>query len=1001
MGTKGMDTGILVGRGNCIPMRYRVAGEKILGRPVAGVRMSAQAIRQAATRRAASAITPTRTSPTDDLKHTSDLHDSTRAFGRAATPEDHDPTARAGHTATTGTPRHGRAHPVGLAVAAALALALPAHAQGTFSTSVEPPETGPMDLANHAETTGSHKWWLSSPALGQTFTTGDISVLLRSVTYQTRRSNPTQTFVIRVGEVDGDRFSEIHSETIVQDVVVEEDSYRTWTLASPVALEPNTTYGVDVGLIESSEGWRGNIPHLRLTDDAFEGGGHYHSGEDGVGTDELEFQSNRDTVFHLEFEHAMLPDPAIGVTVPAGEVTLSWTNPGDEEAVDVAVVVWFGTEGEELTRVVEGERNATTTQVSAPVAATYLWRVDVYPDGGEGEPETGDLFRFVVDDTDGDGIPDVWEIKHFGGPTAADADEDADGDGLTNLEEYQAGTDPNNPDTDGDGLLDGGNITVTDDDPRYEAFAAAGIHHRDEGSRRTFYGEAHFGTDPLDPDTDGDGLLDGDNITVESDDPRYHEWEEAGIYFTGDGSARTFFGEIAHGTDPLDPDTDGDGIPDGMEVAVYGTDPLKRDTDGDGADDWYEIYAAFTDPLDPDDAPVVPHPLPAVDPDDTGADDRPVRVYILSGQSNMVGFGERDGEEPGTLETMVLREGKFPHLHDGDGWVTRGDVRYRGVITDTGDEPLTARGSRFGPELGFGHVMGWYHDEPVLLIKASQGNRGLAWDMLPPGSEGYTIDGTRYAGYGESPSSWEEGTEADPSPWYAGRTFDKFFLDPADWGTQLSWEEGKRFGRRWFVKHDGAVYRSPRDPSEHVASADTEPGTDGGDFWTEENPVNVAHVLDHFAEEYPQWADQGFEIAGFVWWQGHRDSGSREAERYEENLVRLIEQLRGYYGDRYPDQIADDAPFVLATIAFDGWDISGGEKQVAEAQLAVDGDAGNHPRFEGNVRTVEARDYWRPRDVSPAGAGFHYYHNAETYLLTGDALGRAMIGLLEARGDGE
>ena len=39
----------------------------------------------------------------------------------------------------------------------------------------------------------------------------------------------------------------------------------------------------------------------------------------------------------------------------------------------------------------------------------------------------------------------------------------------------------------------------------------------------------------------------------------------------------------------------------------------------------------------------------------------------------------------------------------------------------------------FGPELGFGHVMGWYHDEPVLLIKSSIGNRSLSWDCLPPG----------------------------------------------------------------------------------------------------------------------------------------------------------------------------------------------------------------------------------------------------------------------------
>lgn len=46
-------------------------------------------------------------------------------------------------------------------------------------------------------------------------------------------------------------------------------------------------------------------------------------------------------------------------------------------------------------------------------------------------------------DTDGDGIPDAWELDHFGSPTAADAGADPDADGMSNLEEYVARTDPN------------------------------------------------------------------------------------------------------------------------------------------------------------------------------------------------------------------------------------------------------------------------------------------------------------------------------------------------------------------------------------------------------------------------------------------------------------------------------------------------------------------------------------------------------------------------------
>ena len=41
---------------------------------------------------------------------------------------------------------------------------------------------------------------------------------------------------------------------------------------------------------------------------------------------------------------------------------------------------------------------------------------------------------------------------------------------------------------------------------------------------------------------------------------------------------------------------------------------------------------------------------------------------------------------------------------------------------------------------------------------------------------------------------------------------------------------------------------------------------------------------------------------------------------------------------------------------------------------------------------MEARNYWR--GSGPSGQDYHYYHNAETYMLTGDSLGRAMVGLI-------
>jgi hypothetical protein len=55
--------------------------------------------------------------------------------------------------------------------------------------------------------------------------------------------------------------------------------------------------------------------------------------------------------------------------------------------------------------------------------------------------------------------------------------------------------------------------------------------------------------------------------------------------------------ELAIGLDPNNPDTDGDGVADGDEITIYGTDAFSWDTDGDGVSDGEELFAALTDPL--------------------------------------------------------------------------------------------------------------------------------------------------------------------------------------------------------------------------------------------------------------------------------------------------------------------------------------------------------------------------------------------------------------------
>jgi hypothetical protein len=136
-----------------------------------------------------------------------------------------------------------------------------------------------------------------------------------------------------------------------------------------------------------------------------------------------------------------------------------------------------------------------------------------------------------IDDADGDGIPDAYEVENGLDPAVDDAALDLDGDGLTNLEEYQRGTRANHPDSDGDGLRDG-------------VETGTGI----------FVSATDTGTNPLKTDTDNDGLTDA----VE----------------TGTG---VFVSATDTGTNPNLPDTDGDGFQDGLEVGA-GFDPNSSDS---------------------------------------------------------------------------------------------------------------------------------------------------------------------------------------------------------------------------------------------------------------------------------------------------------------------------------------------------------------------------------------------------------------------------------------
>jgi hypothetical protein len=138
----------------------------------------------------------------------------------------------------------------------------------------------------------------------------------------------------------------------------------------------------------------------------------------------------------------------------------------------------------------------------------------------------------------------------------------------------------------------------------------------------------------------------------------------------------------------------------------------------------------------------------------TTASAKPVQVFILAGQSNMEGQGVVAMDHPdyynggkGNLVWSMAHSAskvKMKHLKDADGnWVVREDVdvsfKFRDVVRKGGlTVGYTGYGNRshIGPELQFGHVMGDFLEQPVLLIKTAWGGKSLYKDFRPPSSGG-------------------------------------------------------------------------------------------------------------------------------------------------------------------------------------------------------------------------------------------------------------------------
>ena len=296
------------------------------------------------------------------------------------------------------------------------------------------------------------------------------------------------------------------------------------------------------------------------------------------------------------------------------------------------------------------------------------------------------------------------------------------------------------------------------------------------------------------------------------------------------------------------------------------------------------------------------------------ADKKPLKVYILAGQSNMEGHAKVEtfdyiGDDPATVPLLKMMRGADgkPAVCEG-AWISYftgiGDNNGEGtgkLTAGFGSRPDPEKdGGKIGPEFTFGLTMDAALEEPVLIIKTAWGGKSLHTDFRPPGSGPYQLNDYQKKHYYGPPG---HGIPKDMDQWLA--------------------EKEKDTGRyyRLMIEH---VKKVLADPKRVV------PGYD---------------------------AARGYEIAGFVWLQGFNDMVDGHVypdhgkpgrfDLYSKWLAQFIRDVRKDVG-------APAMPFVIGVMGVGGPDADVDTKEFRKAMAAP----AAMPEFKGNVFAVETAPFW-------------------------------------------
>ncbi len=316
----------------------------------------------------------------------------------------------------------------------------------------------------------------------------------------------------------------------------------------------------------------------------------------------------------------------------------------------------------------------------------------------------------------------------------------------------------------------------------------------------------------------------------------------------------------------------------------------------------------------------------------------PLKVFILAGQSNMEGKAKVALLDY-QAEQPDTRKLYEPWRKDGH-WIERDNVWIK-FLDRKG--PLTVGyGSPgcIGPEFGFGQIVGdHFAPAPVLLIKTAWGGRSLYRDFRPPSA----------------------GLPADA-------VLEKMLADERKRKPDATLDDIK--------KPFGASYREMLD--------------------------EVHSTLAELKKQFPAYQDQGYEIAGLVWFQGWNDMISADyTAEYAANMRHFIRDVRH-------DLKTPNLPIIIGQMGVDGLNAGEGIKRFKQAQA----DAAASDEFHGNVALVATDRFWdtdadavfkkgwreHQEEWNKVGSDFpyHYLGSGKTMLKIGQSFGDAMLELMKS-----